>query len=99
MAMVIERFAVFLVRLDPVAGAETGRTRPCVIISPDEMNRAIDTVIIVPMTTLNEVGPLVCLLSSKVKLVRSLWINFARSINHASQSGLARSIPPPLRHP
>jgi len=51
MAMVIERFNIFLVRLDPAAGAETAKTRPCVIVSPDELNRAISTVIIAPMTT------------------------------------------------
>ena len=49
--MVIERFNVFLVRLDPAAGAETAKTRPCVIVSPDELNRALATVIIAPMTT------------------------------------------------
>jgi mRNA interferase MazF len=51
MAMVIERFNIFLVRLDPTAGAETAKTRPCVVISPDELNRAVSTVIIAPMTT------------------------------------------------
>jgi mRNA interferase MazF len=49
--MVIERFNIFLVRLDPTTGAETAKTRPCVIISPDELNRAVATVIIAPMTT------------------------------------------------
>jgi mRNA interferase MazF len=51
MAMVTERFNVFLVRLDPTAGAETAKTRPCVVVSPDKLNRAISTVIIAPMTT------------------------------------------------
>ncbi len=49
--MVIERFNIFLVRLDPTAGAETAKTRPCVVVSPDELNRAVSTVIIAPMTT------------------------------------------------
>ena len=49
--MVIERFNIFLVRLDPTTGAETAKTRPCVVVSPDELNRAISTVIIAPMTT------------------------------------------------
>ena len=49
--MVIERFDIFVVRLDPVAGSETAKTRPCVIVSPNELNRAIATVIIAPMTT------------------------------------------------
>lgn len=55
--MVIERFNVFLVRLDPVAGAETAKTRPCVIVSPDELKRALATVIIAPMTTVRRWWP------------------------------------------
>ncbi len=49
--MVIERFAIVLVRLDPATGAETAKTRPCVVVSPDELNRAIATILIAPMTT------------------------------------------------
>ncbi len=49
--MVARRFDVFLVNLDPKVGREIKRTRPCVIISPDEMNRHIRTVIVAPMTT------------------------------------------------
>jgi mRNA interferase MazF len=49
--MVTERFNIFLVRLDPTAGAETAKTRPCVVVSPDGLNRALSTVIIAPMTT------------------------------------------------
>ena len=49
--MVAARFEVYLVRLDPTQGHEIQKTRPCVIISPDEMNRHIGTVIVAPMTT------------------------------------------------
>lgn len=49
--MVVERFDVFLVNLDPTLGSEIQKTRPCLIISPDEMNRHLATVIIAPMTT------------------------------------------------
>ena len=49
--MVIERFDVYLVALDPTLGSEIQKTRPCVVISPDEMNRTIATVILAPMTT------------------------------------------------
>ena len=49
--MVAERFDVFLVNLDPTVGREIRKTRPCVVISPDEMNRNIRTVIVAPMTT------------------------------------------------
>lgn len=51
MAVVVSRFEVHLVRLDPTVGREIRKTRPCLIISPDEMNRHIDTVIVAPMTT------------------------------------------------
>ena len=49
--MVIKRFEVYLVRLDPTVGSEIQKTRPCLIISPDEMNRFISTVIVAPLTT------------------------------------------------
>lgn len=55
--MVIERFAVFLVSLDPVIGAEAAKTRPCVIVSPDDLNDALATVIIAPMTTVRRRWP------------------------------------------
>jgi len=47
----VKRFDVFSVNLDPVIGSEIRKTRPCVVISPDEMNRHIRTVIVAPMTT------------------------------------------------
>jgi mRNA interferase MazF len=49
--MVIDRFDVYLVNLDPTVGSEIKKTRPCLVISPDEMNRHIRTVIVAPMTT------------------------------------------------
>jgi mRNA interferase MazF len=49
--MVVNRFDVFLVNLDPTVGSEIKKMRPCAIISPDEMNRWIATVIVAPMTT------------------------------------------------
>ena len=49
--MVVARFEVYLVRLDPTEGYEIRKTRPCVVISPDEMNRHIGTVIVAPLTT------------------------------------------------
>lgn len=51
MAMVVKRFDVFRVKLDPTVGSEIQKTRPCLVISPDEMNKRIATVIIAPMTT------------------------------------------------
>ena len=51
MAMVVKRFDVCLVNLDPTVGSEIQKTRPCLVISPDEMNGNIRTVIIAPMTS------------------------------------------------
>ena len=47
----VKRFDVYLVNLDPTVGHEIKKSRPCLIISPDELNRYISTVIIAPMTT------------------------------------------------
>ena len=49
--MVVKRFEIYLVNLDPTLGSEIQKTRPCLIISPDEMNDHIATVILAPMTT------------------------------------------------
>jgi mRNA interferase MazF len=49
--MVVKRFDVYLINLDPTVGSEIQKTRPCLVISPDEMNRFIRTIIIAPMTT------------------------------------------------
>jgi mRNA interferase MazF len=49
--MVVKRFDVHLINLDPTIGSEIQKTRPCLVISPDEMNRFIKTVIVAPMTT------------------------------------------------
>lgn len=51
MDLVIRRFEVYLVDLDPTVGSEIQKVRPCLVISPDEMNAYIATVIIAPMTT------------------------------------------------
>lgn len=51
MDVVAKRFEVYLVNLDPTLGSEIQKTRPCLIISPDEMNDHINTVIVAPMTT------------------------------------------------
>lgn len=57
MGVVVKRFDVFLVNLDPTIGNEIQETRPCVVVSPDEMNRYITTVIVTPMTTKGKVYP------------------------------------------
>jgi mRNA interferase MazF len=45
------RFEVYLVALDPTVGSEIRKTRPCVVVSPDEANNALATVIVAPMTS------------------------------------------------
>ncbi len=47
----VAQFDVYLVSLDPTLGSEIKKTRPCLIISPNEMNNALSTVLIAPMTT------------------------------------------------
>ena len=47
----MKRFDVYLINLDPTIGREIKKTRPCLIISPDEMNEYISTVIVAPMTS------------------------------------------------
>lgn len=49
--MVIKQYDVFLVSLDPAVGHEIRKSRPCVVVSPDEMNAALSTIIIAPTTT------------------------------------------------
>ena len=49
--MVVRRFDVWLVTLDPTVGSEIRKTRPALVVSPDEMNTHIATVIIAPKTT------------------------------------------------
>jgi len=49
--MEVNRFDVFLVVLDPTIGHEIKKRRPCAVISPDEMNHNIGTIIVAPMTT------------------------------------------------
>lgn len=55
--MVVKRFDVYLVNLDPTVGSEIQKTRPCLVLSPDEMNRNIRTVIIAPMTSAEKEYP------------------------------------------
>ena len=51
------RFDVFLISLDPTQGHEINKTRPCVVISPNELNSSIQTIIVAPMTTKERTYP------------------------------------------
>ena len=53
----VKRFDVFLVPLDPTVGSEIQKTRPCLVVSPDEINRNVSTVIIAPMTSQSRALP------------------------------------------
>ncbi len=52
-----QRDEVWLVSLDPTRGSEIKKTRPCVVVSPDEMNQHLRTVIVAPMTTVHRAYP------------------------------------------
>lgn len=51
MDMGVRRFDIYLVNLEPTVGAEINKSRPCVVVSPDDINSALDTAIIAPLTT------------------------------------------------
>jgi mRNA interferase MazF len=57
MEVVIHQYEVFLVALDPTVGHEIKKSRPCAVISPDELNLHIATVLIAPMTTQSHAYP------------------------------------------
>jgi mRNA interferase MazF len=48
---VVKRFDVWLMSLDPSVGSELRKTRPCIVVSPDETNRHLNTIVVVPLTT------------------------------------------------
>ena len=49
--MELKQYSIVLVNLDPTIGSEIKKTRPCVILSPDEINRFLNTIVVAPMTT------------------------------------------------
>lgn len=57
MVMNYSRYEVYLINLDPTVGSEIKKTRPCVIISPNEMNTNISTIIIAPLTSTQKKYP------------------------------------------
>ena len=62
----IKRYELYAVNLDPTIGVEMKKTRPCLIVSPDEMNRNVQSVIIAPLTTHLKNIP------SRIKITESL---------------------------
>jgi len=55
--MELKQYRVVLVNLDPTIGSEIKKTRPCVIISPDEMNKYLQTIVVAPMTSSDKSYP------------------------------------------
>lgn len=55
--MEIKQYEIVLVNLDPTIGSEIKKTRPCVVISPNEMNKYLRTIVIAPMTTSSKKYP------------------------------------------
>lgn len=55
--MDIRQYHVVLVNLDPTQGSEINKTRPCVVVSPNEMNQFLRTVVVAPMTSANKPYP------------------------------------------
>ncbi|EKJ86822.1 mRNA interferase MazF [Leptospira meyeri] len=55
--MVIKQYEIYLINLDPTVGVEIKKSRPCIVISPDEMNKCIGTVMIAPLTTASKTYP------------------------------------------
>jgi mRNA interferase MazF len=55
--MDIKQYMIVLANLDSTIGSEIKKTRPCVVISPDEMNKYLNTIVIVPMTTTSKQYP------------------------------------------
>jgi mRNA interferase MazF len=51
MVMTVNQYEIYWAKLDPTVGSEIQKTRPCVVITPNEMNNSIDTIIIAPLTT------------------------------------------------
>lgn len=62
------QYEIVLVNLDPTIGSEIQKTRPCVILSPDEMNEHINTLIVAPMTSTNKGYP------SRVQIDRESYV-------------------------
>jgi mRNA interferase MazF len=69
--MEVRQYDIVIVNLDPTVGSEIRKTRPCVVISPDEMNRHLNTIVIAPVTSQSKSYP------TRLKIIlekKSNWI-------------------------
>ena len=79
----INQYDIFWVKLDPVEGSEMAKTRPCVVISPDEMNDYLKTITIAPLTSnLNPVQWRVRVVNGMVALDHIRSISKSRLVNY-----------------
>ena len=69
--MDVKQYAVYWVNLDPTVGSEIRKTRPCLVISPDEMNDHLNTIILAPLTSNLKAYPsrVKCLLQGKASSI------------------------------
>jgi mRNA interferase MazF len=96
--VVIDRYDVYLAPFDPTVGVEMGKTRPCVVLSPDEMNRTVRTVVVAPMTSTRKQFPfrVNCIFNGvkgqiAIDQMRSFdRVRFIRKLGHLDAATVAR---------
>lgn len=78
----VNQYEVVLVNLDPTIGSEMKKTRPCVVLSPNEMNKFLNTVVVAPMTSNTKAYPTRVQVKSKTQIS---WVvlDQIRTIDHA----------------
>ena len=95
--MVSRRFDVFLTKLDPTVGSEMRKTRPCVVVSPDEMNRTMNTVLVAPLTSVIRGYPFrpSCIFAGRegqIALDQIRCVDRHRLVKHLGQMDLATQL-------
>ena len=87
-AETVRRGDVCLINLNRTRGREIRKMRPCVVVSPDELNAHLRTFIVAPMTTGSHPSPFACRADSPARSATSSWISCARSTRHVSYGPL-----------
>ncbi len=85
----IRRGDVFLVQLDPTRGGEIRKSRPCVVVSPDDLNAHVRTVIVAPLTKGGHAYPFRVHASLVVRMDSWSWTRFVRSMSSGLRNGSA----------
>jgi len=95
---VVKRGDVYWVNLDPTVGSEIQKTRPCLILSPDDMNAALQRAIIAPLTSAGQ--PLGCRPEVEIKGKSArILLDQLRSVDKQRLGGKMGKIDPALWHP